>query len=232
MTSCYSELHDKLVNYGTILLKLGEHPLTEAELDRLDQLSDVSNVPYEHVDIGDAGEENFVDVARFMTDVEEPLRVNEEAADEVLAILGSSKMMQFYDEVVGSNLVIRRCQVNLLHKGGFVGFHLDTDSNPDYASPIVIQFSSDYSGGDYVVHHPIHSAQEFSMPRYSMIISSCNLPHEVTEVTSGRRKSLVYFLSNHAGKNRRWENGEVGDAMEKTSVAAVSSTTTSVASAD
>lgn len=231
MTSCYSELHDKLVNYGTILLKLGEHPLTEAELDRLDQLSDVSNVPYEHVDIGDAGEENFVDVARFMTDVEEPLRVNEEAADEVLAILGSPKMMQFYDEVVGTNLVIRRCQVNLLHKGGFVGFHLDTDSNPDYASPIVIQFSSDYSGGDYVVHHPVHSAQEFSMPRYSMIISSCNLPHEVTEVTSGRRKSLVYFLSNHAGKNRRWESGEVGDAMTKTSVAAVNSTT-SVASAD
>jgi hypothetical protein len=35
MTSCYSELHDKLANYGTILLKLGEHPLTEAELDRL-----------------------------------------------------------------------------------------------------------------------------------------------------------------------------------------------------
>ena len=49
MTSCYSELRDKLVNYGTILLKLGEHPLTEAELDRLDQLSDASRVPYEHV---------------------------------------------------------------------------------------------------------------------------------------------------------------------------------------
>jgi predicted 2-oxoglutarate/Fe(II)-dependent dioxygenase YbiX len=141
-------------------------------------------------------------------------------------------MREFYDQVVGSDLVIRRCQVNLLHKGGFVGFHLDTDSNPDYTSPIVIQFSSEYSGGDYVVHHPVHSAQEFSMPRYSMIISSCNLPHEVTEVTSGRRKSLVYFLSHHAGKNRRWENGEVEDAMAKTSVAAVSSITTSVASPD
>jgi hypothetical protein len=221
MTSHYLELREKFVNYGTILMKLGEHPLTEAELDRLDQLSDASNVPYEHVLIGDAGEENFVDVARFMTDVEQPLRVNEEAADEVLAILGSPKMMQFYDEVVGTDLVIRRCQVNLLQKGGFVGFHLDTDSNPDYASPVVIQFSSDYQGGDYVVHHPVHSAQEFSMPRYSMIISTCNLPHEVTEVTGGRRKSLVYFLSKHAGKNRRWESGEVVDAMEKTSVASV-----------
>lgn len=221
MTSRYTELHDNLVNYGTILLKLGEHPLTEAELDRLNQLSDVSHVPYEHVRIGDAGEENFVDVARFMTDVEQPSLVNEEAANEVLAILGSPKMMQFYDQVVGTNLVIRRCQVNLLHKGGFVGFHLDTDSNPDYTSPVVIQFSSDYEGGNYVVHHPVHSAQEFRMPRYSMIISSCNLPHEVSEVTSGRRKSLVYFLSKHAGKNRRWEGDEVVDAMAKTSAATV-----------
>jgi hypothetical protein len=159
-----------------------------------------------------------------MTDVEKPQRVNEEAADEVLAILGSPKMMDFYDQVVRTDLVIRRCQVNVLHKGGFVGFHLDTDSNPDYISPIVIQFSSNYDGGDYVVHHPVHSAQEFKMPRYSMIISSCNLPHEVSEVTGGRRKSLVYFLSNHAGNNRRWENCEVEvvDAMVSTSAAAVS----------
>ena len=209
----YTELHNRLVEYGTILLTMGEHPLDLQEFERLDQLSDISRVPYEHVLIGDAGEQNFVDVARFMTDVEEPLRVNGDSADEVMAILGSPKMQDFYDQVVATNLVIRRCQVNVLQKGGFVGFHLDTDSNPDYVSPIVLQFSSDYAGGDYVVHHPVHSAQGFRMPRYSMIVSSCNLPHEVTEVTSGRRKSLVYFLSHHAGKNRRWENGNAMDAM-------------------
>ena len=223
MVSDYAELRDNLMRYGTILLQRGEHPLTEAELDRLDQLSDPSSVPYEHVLIGDAGEENFVDVARFMTDVEEPMRVNGDCADEVLSILGSPKMTEFYDQVIGRNLVIRRCQVNVLQKGGFVGFHLDVDSNPDYVSPIVLQFSSDYDGGSYLVHHPVHSVQEFRMPRYSMIVSNCKLPHEVTEVTSGRRKSLVYFLSHHAGKNRRWETGEVMDAMVNTSLAAVSS---------
>src|SRR5687768_4881486 len=109
MSSDYKELHDNLAHYGTILLKLGEHPLTEEEMDRLDQLSDASHVPYEHVDIGDAGEENYVDVARFMTDVEEPQRVNEEAAYEVLSILSSHKMIDFYDQVIGENLVIHRC---------------------------------------------------------------------------------------------------------------------------
>jgi len=223
MASDYSQLHEDLVRYGTILLKLGEHPLDEEEFDRLDQLSDISRVPYEHVLIGDAGEQNFVDVARFMTDVEAPLRVNGDSSDHVLAILGSLKMTNFYNHTIGTNLVIRRCQVNALQKGGFVGFHLDTDSNPDYVSPIVLQFSSDYEGGSYVVHHPVHSAQEFWMPRYSMIVSSCNLPHEVTEVTSGRRKSLVYFLSHHAGKNRRWEADGAVDAMVKQPLAAIGS---------
>lgn len=222
MTSTYTELHDNLLKYGTILLKPGEHPLSEGELQRLDQLSDISRMPYERVLIGDAGEQNFVDVARFMTDVEEPLRINGDSSAEVMAILESPKMRDFYNQAIGAGLVIRRCQVNVLQKGGFVGFHLDTDSNPDYVAPIVLQFSDDYGGGDYVVHHPVHSAQAFRMPRYSMIISSCNLPHEVSEVTSGRRKSLVYFLSHHAGKNRRWENGNAEDAMIQT-VAAVSS---------
>lgn len=222
MTSIYTEVHNNLVKYDTILLKPGEHPLSEGEFQRLDQLSDISRVPYEHVLIGDAGEQNFVDVARFMTDVEEPLRVNSDSSAEAMAILESPKMTDFYNQVIGTGLVIRRCQVNVLQKGGFVGFHLDTDSNPDYVSPIVLQFSNDYEGGDYVVHHPVHSAQAFRMPRYSMIISRCNLPHEVSEVTSGRRKSLVYFLSHHAGKNRRRENGNAEDAMIQT-VAAVSS---------
>jgi hypothetical protein len=209
----YTQLHNDLMRYGTILLNLGEHPLEVEELDRIDELSQTSRVPYEHVLIGDAGEQNFVDVARFMTDVEEPLRVNPDVSDQVLDILGRPKMTNFYNQVVGHDgLVIRRCQVNVLQAGGFVGLHLDTDSNPDYVSPIVLQFSSDYEGGYYMVHHPIHSRQEFRMPRHSMIISSCNLPHEVSEVTRGKRKSLVYFLSQNKGKNRRWEANNGGGA--------------------
>jgi len=40
----------------------------------------------------------------------------------------------------------------------------------------------------------------------SIIISRCDLPHEVSKVESESRKSLVYFLSEWGGENRRWED--------------------------
>jgi hypothetical protein len=208
----YTKLHDQLEREGTIQLELGEHPLEAAEWERLNELTSPPYVPYEHVLIGDAGEMNYVDVARFMTDVERPQVVNPQVSHQVLAILGQPKMAEFFRQVVGyDELVIRRCQVNLMSEGGFVGLHLDTDSNPDYISPVVLQFSSDYEGGDYVVHHHKLGTQAFRSRCYSMIISRCNLPHEVTKVTKGRRKSLVFFMSQHAGDNRRLDGHATGN---------------------
>ena len=38
---------------------------------------------------------------------------------------------------------------------------------------------------------------------FDSIISNCNYAHEVTKVESGNRKSLVFFVSKEAGKNKR-----------------------------
>jgi hypothetical protein len=211
----YSKLHDRMEHEDTIMLELGEHPLDASEWETLDRLTSPPHVPYEHVMIGDAGEPNYVDVARFMTDVEKPEYVNPSVSHQVLAILGQSKMTEFFRQILGrDNLVIRRCQVNLLSEGGFVGLHLDTDSNPDYLSPVVLQFSTDYEGGEYVVHHHKLGTQSFKSRCYSMIISRCNLPHEVSKVTKGRRKSLVFFMAQHAGLNRRWETAAAAAGMD------------------
>ena len=210
----YSKFHDQLERADTIVLGLGEHPLDAAEWDLLNQLSSPPHVPYEHILVGDAGEPNYVDVARFMTDVERPEYVNPAVSHQVMDILGQPKMMEFFRQVLGrDDLVIRRCQVNLLGEGGFVGLHLDTDSNPDYLSPVVLQFSSDFEGGEYVVHHHTIGKQAFKSRCYNMIISRCNLPHEVTKVTKGRRKSLVFFMSHHGGANRRWASETAGDKV-------------------
>lgn len=206
MRQDYSKLRQRIEHEDTIMLGLGEHPLNAAEWDMLNQLTSPPNVPYEHILIGDAGEPNYVDVARFMTDVEKPEFVNPDISHQVMAILGQEKMIDFFNQILGyNNLVIRRCQVNLLSEGGFVGLHLDTDSNPDYLSPVVLQFSSDYEGGEYVVHHHTLGKQAFKSHCYNMLISRCNLPHEVTKVIKGRRKSLVFFMAQHSGANRRWE---------------------------
>jgi hypothetical protein len=199
-------IHEAMRREGTVVLDFGENPLDENEWRRLDQLTSRNAIPYERVTLGDADEPNFVEVGRFMTDVEAPALVNRPVSDELMSIIGSPKMMKLYSQALGvDDLYIRRCQVNFYNQGSFVGLHLDTDSNPDYLSPVVLQFSGDYEGGDYVVHLEKLGPQRYRTGRYSLLISRCDLPHEVTQVTRGTRKSLVFFLSRHMGKNRRWE---------------------------
>ena len=90
-------------------------------------------------------------------------------------------------------------QYNILNAGCFVGLHLDTDSNPDYMVAVVIQFGDDFKGGDYVVYGGGKPPRVYKPTRNSIIIIDCKYEHEVTKVTSGSRKSLVFFL-----KRERW----------------------------
>ena len=80
---------------------------------------------------------------------------------------------------------------------------MDTDSNPDYIVAVVIQFGDEFEGGNYVVYGGGMPPRIFHPVRHSITISRCEFPHEVTKLTSGERKSLVYFLSAHGEENRR-----------------------------
>ena len=51
-----------------------------------------------------------------------------------------------------------------------------------------------YSDGSYF---------DYTSTYGDLIISNCTYPHEVTKVTSGKRKSLVFFISKHFGSNKR-----------------------------
>ena len=94
-------------------------------------------------------------------------------------------------------------QYNILGEGCFVGLHLDTDSNPDYLVAVVIQFGDEFSGGEYVVYGGDQPPRRYSPEKNSIIVSNCDYEHEVTKVTAGQRKSLVFFLSESGGKNTR-----------------------------
>ena len=61
-----------------------------------------------------------------------------------------------------------------------------------------------YEKGDYVVYPDKTRSNTYTPSRYSMIVSDCRVPHEVTLVEQGKRISLVYFLSGHEGGNRRY----------------------------
>ena len=140
-----------------------------------------------------------------MTDVKKPEIAKNPFSEKVVSILSKQKVFDFIKKVSGSegNLYLRRVQFNQIDKGNFVGYHLDTDSNPDYIAACVVQLGSDYTGGKYRVHQKDGTHNDFTSGFGDLIISNCNYPHEVTKVESGNRKSLVFFVSNDPGKNKR-----------------------------
>lgn len=187
---------------GTILVNDGALLLPAEKLHKLEEFSNL--LPLEHVEIGDADEPNYLDVGRFMTDVEEPILVNRPLSDKALELIRDDSFQNFFQHLIGlDELHVRRMQYNILGEGCFVGLHLDTDSNPDYLVAVVIQFGDEFTGGEYVVYGGDYPPRRYSPTKNSIIVSDCNYEHEVTKVTSGKRKSLVFFLSQNNGENKR-----------------------------
>ena len=195
-------------NNGTAYVKINDSPLSEKDLDNLNKFC--NEVEKEFIKIGDAGETNYLHVGRFMTDVEKPEKVNNQYSEKVIEILSSKKMLGFIKEVcnIKDDVYIRRIQYNEIGKDCFVGYHLDKDSNPDYIAAIVLQLGTNFNGGLYRVFNKFNKKKYIDYkPDYgSLLISDCNYPHEVTRVESGKRGSLVFFISKNNGKNPRKKN--------------------------
>lgn len=192
-------------NKGTILVSKNDelNPISKDDLEEL--LECCNGVEKEFIEIGDAGESNNLLVGRFMTDIKKPEIVKNSFSKKVISILSKQKVFDFIKKISGSKkkLFLRRVQFNQIDQGNFVGYHLDTDSNPDYLAACVIQLGSDYTGGKYRVYQPDGSFKDFISNYGDLIISNCKYPHEVTKVESGNRKSLVFFVSYEPGKNKR-----------------------------
>ena len=190
---------------GTVLFNLKDSFFENIDFEALKDAS--KNIPYETVQIGDAGEKNKVEVGRFMTDIDKPQIVNNKYSKKVLNILNKANYKKIFGEIISheKELYIRRVQVNKMCKDSFIGYHLDVDSNPDYLAAVVIQIGAEFEGGDYVVYKNKEDKKpNVFKPFYqSMIISNCLRPHEVTKIVSGERISLVFFLCSHDSDNKR-----------------------------
>lgn len=177
---------------GTLLFTENEIPLNDQEWEQLETL--INKVEYEHVVGGDAGEGHSVRVCRFYNDIDRPVALNEKSA-EISAIVMSPKMKSFYRRFTGTEqLCLRRCQANLLQKGDFIGLHKDQDSSPDYFATVVFHFGSDYVGGEFVTHGET-ADQQYRPAARTALVNNCSIPHEVSAVEQGERRTLACFLS-------------------------------------
>lgn len=196
----------RYLSKGTVYLESTKTPFLKKELGVLEDCC--NKVKKEFIQIGDAGEANYLWVGRFMSDKDRPRILNKHLAEQVVKILDHKKIKKFVKEIINyeNDIFIRRIQFNSIEKDCFIGHHLDTDSNPDYLCACVIQLGKNYNGGLYRVYQGNNSFIDYKSNYQSLIISDCNFPHEVTKVENGSRQSLVFFFSGHSKKNRRRYN--------------------------
>lgn len=166
----------------------------DEQLKVIDQC--VREVPKETVRIGDVGEQNFLSVGRFMNDKKgtRPTVVNEKYANDLLSVLSSSKAARLFRDLVGGDFYIRRCQVNVMSAGSYIGLHTDTDSNYDYMYSVVLQLSDNYEGGSFFIDFA-GEREMITTKRHELLVNRCEIPHGVDTVTRGDRATLVFFLS-------------------------------------
>lgn len=180
---------------GTLLFNDIEFPLSSKEWQHIESLLD--DVEYEHIVGGDAGEGHSVWVCRFYNDIDRPVALHDRS-EEISNIVMSSKMKAFYKQILrAEDLCMRRCQANVLHKGDYIGMHVDQDSNPDYFATIVLHFDSEYHGGEFITRNQQRGDHSYSPYKRAALVNDCSIPHEVSMVESGERKTLACFVSKN-----------------------------------
>ena len=186
---------EQFEQHGTLMFNETELPLTEQEWQQIESL--LNEVEYEHIVGGDAGEGHSVWVCRFYNDVVKPEALHARA-EELSNIVMSPKMKAFYKQIIGTDeLCMRRCQANLLHKDDYIGVHVDQDSNPDYFATVVIHFDGHYRGGEFITHDQQRGNHSYKPQQRAVLVNDCSIPHEVSKVESGERKTLACFLSKN-----------------------------------
>jgi len=189
---------------GSVLIP-GDIFFTAEEVRQLEQLQ--ARLPEETVIDGDAGDKHSIYVRRILLDRagEVPTAVNAPHSQQMLEILDAPARQQALSLLFGSTerQYIRRCQMNRMTAGSFIGRHLDAASNPDYDYSLILQLGHNFDGGDFIVHGENGQRYAYQSSYGTVLITVCTLRHEVSEVIAGERNSLVYFYARNDGANRR-----------------------------
>ncbi|WP_407185206.1 2OG-Fe(II) oxygenase [Bradyrhizobium centrosematis] len=178
---------------------------TQEDLTKIDRLQ--AEIPEEDVREGDAGDVHSVFVKRVRLDPPglAPRNASGTASGQIMELLERSDRSFALTRIFGasSNYAVRRCQMHRLPPGSFVGIHLDAESDPDFEYAVILQLARDFEGGEFVVYPKAYEQHVFRPPFGAVLVTTCKVRHEVKPVSSGERRSLVYFCSKRTGANRR-----------------------------
>lgn len=114
---------------------------------------------------------------------------------ELMHIIGSSKMLNFYRKICQNNkLFIDRCQVHLYKKNDYIARHVDQESYQGYLYSLLWAISKEFLGGEMVLYSKRVPVDTFKIPHRSILFANSAIPHEVLPVKLGIRKTAALFL--------------------------------------
>lgn len=165
-------------------------PFSRKEWEQIERLTTENNLSYVKVYNGDTSEALSLNVFR----VKKP-GLNEIYHDELMEIVGSKKMLDFYRQICKNNkLKIDRCQVHLYKKNDYIARHIDKESYEGYLYSLLFAISDNFSGGEMILYNKKGSADKFVIQNHSLLLFDSDIPHEVLPIKSGIRKTLAMFL--------------------------------------
>ncbi|MBX9804206.1 MAG: 2OG-Fe(II) oxygenase [Alphaproteobacteria bacterium] len=189
MLASYQDLNSQLMTEGTVVVSQEDLPISSGDWETLSSLLD--NQTYERVVQGDTDERTSVSVYRIKKAGDSHIR-NQQIVD----IINTPKIKSKLAGIMGvEDYKIDRCQCNLYYEGDFVGKHVDKESCSNHTYAFMVFPCDEFEGGEFCVYNPENSQPYVYKPEpQTLILTRCDLLHEVREITKGKRRAIVSFL--------------------------------------
>ncbi|MBN9343600.1 MAG: hypothetical protein BGN93_08260 [Acinetobacter sp. 39-4] len=172
-----------------ILINEEELPFTINEWQALEKI--VNKAEYEAPKKGDTDETLSLKVMRAKK-AGDPTNYNK----PLLKLLLKPELCHYLQHRLEmKNYFIDRVQIHHYQEGDFISMHCDNDSCPDYKFSLILHMTEEYEGGEFRVRDKNNNIKSFKVPKHTLLVTSSALSHEVTRVTSGERKVIVWFIS-------------------------------------
>lgn len=164
-------------------------------LDNLRAQIDISN--FKPVRVGDTREGCDVEVARYIVDRIEHrdnCLANKSNLPEIENFISQEAVRSIISRFSSGNEgAVIRCQANRYREGGFVSRHTDRASNNTIDYTLIFNLSKDgeFEGGDLKIKEI-----DETIPHFKLLVLNGGVPHKVSRVTKGVRRTFLCFISN------------------------------------
>lgn len=118
-------------------------------------------------------------------------------APDVWAVLKKNNFPEFLKEELQMPVMcLDRLQLHHYQTGDFLGWHVDKESCDQYVYALLIHINDDYEGGVFCVKDQDGTIHKYKGPTGSLVITKCDLCHQVEPITAGDRKVIAGFIAD------------------------------------